>query len=54
MRKSERLRLLEIEVIKLQYQLELLHDIVSGLLESGIAMSDMEAGKWYRRPPQGS
>ena len=50
MRKSERLRLLEIEVIKMQYQLEILTSAVSQMLESNQSLiPDMESGKWYEK-----
>jgi hypothetical protein len=52
MRKSERLRLLEIEFVKLQMQIELLTDIVTNLLESSSQREDIDAGKWYVRKPQ--
>ena len=55
MRKSERLRVLEIELVKLQYQVNLLHDIVSTLLESNLNIeTNLDAGKWYRRNPDSS
>jgi len=53
MRKSERLRLLELEFVKMQMQVELLTDIVTNLLEVNNATEDsMDAGKWYVRKPQ--
>lgn len=52
MRKSERLRLLEIEFVKLQMQVELLTDVVTNLLESGVQREDIDAGKWYVRKSQ--
>ena len=53
MRKSERLRELELEFVKIQMQVELLTDIVTSLLEvSNAADQAMDAGKWYVRKPQ--
>lgn len=49
MRKSERLRLLEIELVKTQYEVQLLREIVSSLIDSNLGLPDMEAGKWYKR-----
>lgn len=55
MKKSERLRVLEIELVKLQYQVNLLHDIISTLLESNLNVDpSLDAGKWYRRNPDSS
>ena len=52
MRKSERLRLLEIEFVKVQMQLELLTDIVTNLIDNIQDKTDnMDAGKWYVRKP---
>lgn len=50
MRKSERLRLLEIQVVKLEMQVELLSSYVVAMLESQeAAASNLDAGKWYNR-----
>ncbi len=50
MRKSERLRILELEVIRQQYELEYLKITLQAMMESkGMAMPDMDAGKWYNR-----
>lgn len=53
MRKSERLRQLELEFVKMQMQIELLTDIVTNLIEVNNSIDDsMDAGKWYVRKPQ--
>lgn len=52
MRKSERLRLLEIELVRLQMQVEFLSDVVANMLDSKNDQSDLDAGKWYVRKPQ--
>lgn len=53
MRKSERLRQLELEFVRMQMQVELLTDIVTNLLEVNNSIDDsMDAGKWYVRKPQ--
>ena len=53
MRKSERIRILELEVIRLNLELQYLTSIVSSMLElNGIKHEpDMDAGKWYKRKP---
>jgi hypothetical protein len=53
MRKSERLRILELEVIRQQYELEYLKITLQAIMESkGMTMPDMDAGKWYNRKPK--
>lgn len=48
MRKSERIRLLEMEIIRMQFQIEYLNTAVKLLLEeSKVTGPDMDAGKWY-------
>jgi len=48
MRKSDRIRLLEMEIIRLQFQLEYLNTAVKLLLEeSSVKAPEMDAGKWY-------
>jgi hypothetical protein len=48
MRKSERIRLLEMEMLRMQFQIEYLNKAVGLLLEeSRVAGPDMDAGKWY-------
>lgn len=55
MRKSERLRQLEMAVIRMEMHIELLTISISNLLESqGLAeaqpVDTLERGKWYKRP----
>jgi len=48
MRKSERLRLLEMEMLRMQFQIEYLNTAVTLLLdENKVKGPDMDAGKWY-------
>lgn len=49
MRKSERLRQLELEFVKMRFEIDLLTDIVKNLLDAGVPREDMESGKWYVR-----
>ena len=53
MRKSDRIRELEMTVIGLQYEVEFLKAALDTLLE-GInnKANDLEAGKWYTRRPR--
>jgi hypothetical protein len=47
-RKSDRIRLLEMEVLRMQFQIEYLNTAVRLLLdESKVTGPDMDAGKWY-------
>lgn len=49
MRKSDRIRLLEMEIIRLQFQIEYLNTAVNLLLqESSVKAPEMDAGKWYK------
>ena len=53
MRKSERIRILELEVIRQQYELEYLKITLQAMMESkGLDVPDMDAGKWYNRKPK--
>ena len=53
MRKSERIRILELELIRQQYELEYLKATLHALLESkGMALPELDAGKWYERKPR--
>ncbi|MGV2433163.1 MAG UNVERIFIED_CONTAM: hypothetical protein LVQ98_07890 [Rickettsiaceae bacterium] len=48
MRKSERIRLLEMEMLRMQFQIEYLNTAVKLLLdENKVAGPEMDAGKWY-------
>lgn len=50
MRKSERLRLLEMQIIRLEFELDLLNNMLATLLESNnLQQPQLDAGKWYRR-----
>lgn len=53
MRKSERIRLLELEVVRLSLELEYLKSIFSVFVENFDLeqKSDLDAGKWYNRKP---
>jgi hypothetical protein len=50
MRKSERLRLLEIHMVRLEMMVELYSQSLTNLLESqGLKVpTDLDAGKWYK------
>ena len=50
MRKSERLRLLEMQVVRLEMMVELYSQSISNLLESqGMQTpTQLDAGKWYK------
>jgi hypothetical protein len=48
MRKSERIRLLEMEMLRMQFQIEYLNSAIALLLDQNkLAGPDMDAGKWY-------
>jgi hypothetical protein len=47
-RKSERIRILELEVVRQQYELEYLRITLQAFMESkGMELPDMDSGKWY-------
>ena len=50
MRKSERLRILEMQVVRLEMLVELYTQSLNNLFESQgmIGPTEMDAGKWYR------
>lgn len=52
MRKSERIRILELELIRLNYELEILRATVSAMLDKEFTVPDLESGKWYNRKPK--
>lgn len=59
MRKSERLRQLELAVVRMEMNVELLALTISNLLESqGLAPSEhtdlLDNGKWYKKPTNNS
>jgi hypothetical protein len=48
MRKSERLRILELELVRMQFQLEVITAAVSQVMESNsLNIPDLDSGKWY-------
>jgi hypothetical protein len=48
-RKSERIRLLEMEMLRMQFQIEYVSKAVDILLEeSKVKGPEMDAGKWYK------
>jgi hypothetical protein len=48
MRKSERIRLLEMEMLRMQFQIEYLNAAVTLMLdENKVTGPNMDAGKWY-------
>lgn len=52
MRKSERIRLLELEVLSLQKDMEVLMSVLSSFVENKINLPDLESGKWYQKPQE--
>jgi len=47
--KSERIRLLEMEVVRLQFQIEYVSKAIETLLaENKLAGPELDAGKWYK------
>lgn len=52
MRKSERLRLAELEIIRLNFELEYIKSTLGLLIDlGGMKMPDLDAGKWYNKKP---
>ena len=52
MRKSERLRLAELEIVRLNYELEYIKSTLGLLVElGGMRMPDLDSGKWYNKKP---
>ena len=50
MRKSERLRLIEMQIVKLEFELDLLNNMLGTLLEANnLPQPHLDAGKWYQR-----
>lgn len=53
MRNSQRIRILELEVLRQQYELEYLKITIEALLDSkNISVPGLDAGKWYTRKPK--
>ena len=49
MRKSERLRLLELQLVRMEMHLELMSLTLENLLESqGMETHSLDSGKWYQ------
>lgn len=50
MRKSERLRMLEMQIIRLEMHVELLTVCLTSLMETqGMETPDLDSGKWYTK-----
>jgi hypothetical protein len=50
MRKSERFRLLELQVVRMQFEIELLQATLQTFLDTqNMRMPDLDSGKWYNR-----
>jgi hypothetical protein len=55
MRKSERIRLLEMQLLRLEFQMESLNGIIQVLLDmNNLAKPELDAGKWYQRKIDGN
>lgn len=50
MRKSERIRQLELEVLRIGMELEFMQGIITALIENNSLNNDLDAGKWYKKP----
>ncbi len=52
MRKSERLRIAELEIVRLNFELEYVKTILNLLIDIGGAKpQDLDSGKWYSKKP---
>jgi hypothetical protein len=52
MRKSERLRQLELQVVGMQFQIDLMDQYIAAIIETvGSTRPDLDSGKWYVRKP---
>ena len=53
MRKSERIRLLELEVTRINVEMQYLINMLSAFIENSQTeiAPDLDAGKWYARKP---
>jgi hypothetical protein len=50
LRKSERLRIAELEIIRLNYEIEYVKAMLSTIIElGGMKAPEMDAGKWYSK-----
>lgn len=50
MRKSERLRVLELEVLRLSMELQFTQEVLTAVIENNNSKIDLDAGKWYKKP----
>jgi hypothetical protein len=49
MRKTERMRMIELQLLSLEYELEILRAAVEAILQSnGVTPPEIDAGKWYK------
>jgi hypothetical protein len=50
MRKSERIRLLELQIVRIEFELDLLNNMLATLLDANnLPQPQLDAGKWYQR-----
>lgn len=50
MRKSERIRQLELSLIAVEYELRYVKEVLSIILETkGFQQEDLDSGKWYSK-----
>jgi hypothetical protein len=50
MRKSERMRILELQMVRMEMQIEILNAAFNSVIESSnTPMPDLDAQKWYKR-----
>ena len=55
MRKSERLRILEMQVVRLEFQIDLLTSYLNSIIETlNVEKPQLDAGKWYQRKLDGT
>jgi hypothetical protein len=48
MRKSERLRILELELVRMQFHLEVVTSALEQLMQQNqMSIPDLDSGKWY-------
>lgn len=48
MRKSERIRQLELEMVRIQFHLEVITSALTSFMEQNqISIPDLDSGKWY-------
>jgi len=50
MRKSERIRLIEMQLLRLEFEVDLLSNMLATIMEqNGLQQPELDAGKWYQR-----